>query len=84
MREVKYANQALDFLKKSEKIVTQRILKKIEELMQNPYPQGVRTVEGYQEKIFRVRVGDFRILYEVDNKNNLLGIVKIDKRPRVY
>ena len=43
-----------------------------------------KTVEGYGEKLFRVRVGDYRILYEVDHKNNLIGIVKIEKRERAY
>ncbi len=38
----------------------------------------------YNEKLFRVRVGDYRILYEVDYKNDQLGIVKLDKRSKVY
>lgn len=84
MLEAKYSNQAKDFLKKANKDLIQRIIKKIEELMHNPFPQGIKSVEGYKEKIFRVRVGDYRILYEVDHKDNFLGIVKIDKRPRVY
>ncbi len=41
-------------------------------------------VEGYKEKIFRVRVGDYRILYEVDYSKNFIGIVRIDHRGRVY
>lgn len=32
-----------------------------------------KTVEGYGEKLFRVRVGNYRILYEVDYKNNLMS-----------
>ena len=38
----------------------------------------------YSKGLFRIRVGDYRILYEVDYRNNLIGIVKIDKKPRVY
>ncbi len=41
-------------------------------------------LEGYKEKLFRVRVGDYRILYEVDYKSNIIGVVLIDKRSRVY
>ena len=84
MFEVKYSNQALKFLKKADKVLQQRLIKKIEELQIDPFPHGVTTVEGYKEKTYRIRVGDYRILYEVDNKANLLGIIKIDKRPRVY
>jgi mRNA-degrading endonuclease RelE of RelBE toxin-antitoxin system len=32
-------------------------------------------IEGYSEKLFRVRVGDYRILYEVEYRGNLIGIV---------
>ncbi|MCD6455879.1 MAG: type II toxin-antitoxin system RelE/ParE family toxin [Methanophagales archaeon] len=49
----------------------------------NPVIHDTKTVEG-SKGLFRVRVGDYRILYEVDYKNNLLGIIKIDKKPRVY
>ena len=84
MLDCRYSNQAQDFLKKANKDLARRLMTKIEQLLANPYPQGVRTIEGYKEKIFRVRIGDFRILYEVDSKNNLLGVVKIDKRARVY
>ncbi|MCD4798907.1 MAG: hypothetical protein K8R19_07860 [Methanosarcinales archaeon] len=31
-----------------------------------------------------MEVGDYRVLYEIDYKGNLIGIVKIDKRLRVY
>jgi len=41
-------------------------------------------IEGYKEKLYRVRVGDYRILYEVDKNKNSIGIVKIDHRSRVY
>ncbi|MBI5332426.1 MAG: type II toxin-antitoxin system RelE/ParE family toxin [Candidatus Aenigmarchaeota archaeon] len=84
MLEVKYSNQAEDFLRKAEKVVVKRLMKKIEELANNPFSQGIKSVEGYKERIFRIRVGDYRILYEVDQNSNLLGIVKIDKRSRVY
>jgi len=76
--------KALKFLKKAEKILQQRLIKKIEELQVEPFPHKVTTVEGYKEKTYRVRVGYYRILYEVDHTTNFLGIVKIDKRPRAY
>ncbi|MBI4152907.1 type II toxin-antitoxin system RelE/ParE family toxin [Candidatus Woesearchaeota archaeon] len=84
MLNVSYSKQAEKFLEKAEKDVARRIYDKIEELRVNPFPHGVRRVEGYQEKLFRERVGDYRILHEVDHRQNLLGIVKIDKRSRVY
>ena len=81
--EPKYSNQAKKFLKKSEKEVTNRILIKIEKLCENPVIHDSKTIEG-SHNLFRVRVGDYRILYEVDHTERIIGIVKIDKRESVY
>ncbi len=84
MLTVEYSNQALKFFKRMDKALCERLLKKIEGLRNNPFPEDVKKVEGYKEKIYRVRVGDYRILYEVDRSKNFLGIVKIDHRGRAY
>jgi mRNA interferase RelE/StbE len=84
MFDVKYSKQVVNFLKSAEKKLTSRILKKIETLTENPIQHDSKVVEGYNEKLFRIRVGDYRILYEVNYRNNLLGIVKIDKRSKVF
>ena len=82
--EIKYSRQAVKFLKSLDKKLVLRILSKIEKLKEEPIQHDSKTVEGYNEKLFRVRVGDYRILYEVDYKTNLIGIVKIEKRARAY
>ncbi|MCL7410815.1 MAG: type II toxin-antitoxin system RelE/ParE family toxin [Methanosarcinaceae archaeon] len=84
MFDIKYSKQAVKFLKSLDKTTATRILKRIEKLKQDPVSHDSKIVEGYREKLFRVRVGDYRILYEVDHNDNLIGIVKIDKRSRVY
>jgi len=82
MYEIKYSNQALKFLNKCDRIQQKRILEKIEKLSENPFIKDTKRVKS--TNYYRVRVGSDRILYEVDKKENILGIVKIDKRPRVY
>ncbi len=84
MFQVDYSSQALKFLKKSDNVLAARILKKIEELKENPVLHDTKTIHGYNENLFRVRVGDYRILYEIDSKSNKLGIIKIDNRAKVY
>ena len=81
--DVFFSNQAKKFLKKSDIVLLKRLFKKIEELREKPFLHDSKTIEG-SEKLFRVRVGDFRILYEVDHMKNFIGIVKIDKRDSVY
>ena len=81
---VEYSHQALKFLKKADKILVERLLRKIEELKTNPVLHDSKTIQGYKENLFRVRIGDYRILYEIDYSSNKFGIVKIDKREKVY
>ena len=84
MFTVKYSRQAEKFLKKADKILAKRLMEKIESLIEQPIIHDTKAIEGYNEKLFRVRVGDYRILYEIDFSANKIGIVKIDKRSRVY
>ena len=84
MFSVKFGSQAKKFLKNSESDVIDRILERIELLKINPFPQDVKRVENKKEKIFRVRVGKYRIQYSVFYDKNLLFISEIDKRSRAY
>jgi mRNA interferase RelE/StbE len=83
MFSVSYSKQAKRFLQKSTKVLAKRLFAKIEILREKPVLHDSKPVEGFKEKLFRVRVGDYRILYEVDHSGNLTGIVKIDKRGKV-
>ena len=80
---VRYSNQAAKFLRKSEKVAAKRIMQRIEELASEPLCKDSKKIQG-SSSIFRVRAGDWRILYETDHSSGILGIVKIDKRERVY
>ena len=84
MLKVEYSNQALKFFKRIDKTLADRILKNIEELRNNPFPLETKKVQGYKEDVYRVRVGNYRVLYEIDKSKNLLGVVKIDHRGQVY
>ena len=63
----------------------QRVEEKIKSLALDPFPREVVRVMGRSgEKIFRVRVGHYRILYIVDFDQKQVVIDSIDKRPRAY
>ncbi len=81
---VAYAAQARRFLKKTPDGTPRRVLQKIEALGENPFDHDAKRISGFGEKLFRVRVGQHRILYEVDRDNHQIGIIKIDKRERIY
>ena len=65
--------------KKDRERITQRILA----LAENPRPPGVEKLSGTNEK-YRVRQGDFRILYEIQDDVLTVYIVRIGDRKEVY
>lgn len=65
-----------------EKITAQRIASKITQLADNPYPEGSKKLEG--GKGYRIRMGDYRIVYLVDKTNKMVTIIKVKHRREVY
>jgi mRNA-degrading endonuclease RelE of RelBE toxin-antitoxin system len=76
---VTYSRRATRFCKQSPKVLLRRLSRRIKELQKNPVPQDSKIVQGTKEMLFRV--GNYRILYEVDSR---IGIVNMDKRSRVF
>lgn len=61
-----------------------RIAKKLDELAQNPRPSGATVLEN-AEGLLRIRVGDYRVIYQVDDAMGLaVLVVKIGHRKDVY
>ena len=63
MFDIKYSKQAVKFLKSLDKITVSRIITKIEKIKHDLISHESKIIEGYSEKLFRARVGDYRILY---------------------
>ena len=59
-----------------------RIYAAIELLQENPRPPASIKIQG--SEFFRVRVGDYRILYSVENQRLLVLIIEIGHRREVY
>ena len=77
--------QALKFLEKlKDAQLKKRLMDKIDELEQDPFPRNCKMVEGYDQKVFRVRVGGYRILYYVVFETKTIYVFIIDKRGVVY
>lgn len=82
-----FARSARKFLEKADKQLASRLLEAVSELQQEPFPREVARVENQWfegEKVFRIRVGGYRILYCVNYEKNRLLIVNIDKRSHAY
>jgi len=69
------------FLRKISSKDSQRIVKKILNIRENPF----RYLEHYEgSKYHKLRIGDFRALIDVDSRNKILYIQVLDKRGRIY
>ena len=80
-----FSTRANKYISKLNETMKKRILQKTDRLEEDPFPQEVERIDDFEgEKVFRVRVGDQRILYIVRYNPNKLIITKVDKRPRVY
>jgi mRNA interferase RelE/StbE len=60
-----------------------RLVPKIEGLAANPRPSGCRKLRGYKD-IWRIRVGDYRVVYIIDDERKLVSITRIAHRKDVY
>lgn len=60
-----------------------RITTVIQALALNPYPDGCRKLTG-QEGTFRIRVGVYRVIYEVHEDLILVKVLKVGHRKDVY
>ncbi len=59
-----------------------RISSKLLQLTHNPRPAGCKKL--HSEKGYRMRIGDYRILYEIDDRRKTVTIFKIAHRKDVY
>jgi mRNA interferase RelE/StbE len=67
----------------------QRIVSKVEEkLVNDPRPPGVKALQGaiggVKETVYRLRVGDFRVLYTVHDGRRLVLVIDLGNRREVY
>lgn len=60
----------------------QRVVARIRTLEEDPRPQGSEKLSG--EEKYRLRQGDFRIIYSIDDQQATVTIVKIGHRRDIY
>ena len=82
--KIEIHKNTLKFLSNLDKNNRKRIMRKVKDLANNPFPKDGIRIKGWKERLYRTRVGGFRILYFVDEKNFTIFILKIDKRSRIY
>lgn len=60
-----------------------RITTKISALAEDPRPPGAAALQGVKGEL-RLRVGDYRIIYQVEDEYQVIRVVKIGHRSEIY
>jgi len=60
-----------------------RMATAIDLLQDNPRPAGARKLRG-QQRAWRIRVGDYRVLYQVDDRQRIITVYRIRHRREAY
>jgi mRNA interferase RelE/StbE len=61
-----------------------RLINSIKNLENNPRPQGCKKLSGLSEDLWRIRVGDYRIIYSINESIKIIDIRKIGHRKNIY
>lgn len=80
---IEWKHSALKELKQLPKDVVARIIRAVGQLPENPYPSGIRKLVG-SENSYRIREGDYRILYSIVSSTLIIEIIRIGHRKDVY
>lgn len=84
VRVTPHARRSLQRLKKNRE-VTRRLLEAISVLAENPRPHGCKKlISSKFDNLFRIRVGDWRILYAIEDDVILVIILDIVRRDQAY
>ncbi|BBD68802.1 addiction module antitoxin [Nostoc commune NIES-4072] len=81
--EVKFSKGAKKQFRKLPLDVQQRIQTKINELAIEPRPNGVKKLQG-DDNSYRLRVGDYRVIYEVVDNVLIVTVIKVGHRSNIY
>jgi mRNA interferase RelE/StbE len=63
--------------------MARRVIAKIEGLARQPRPRGCRKLIG-TNRLWRVRVGEYRVVYDIDDRRAIVDVVIVRHRGDVY
>ncbi|MFE4195674.1 type II toxin-antitoxin system RelE/ParE family toxin [Paenarthrobacter sp. NPDC056912] len=80
---VEFSSAAAKQIRKLEAQVRRKVLLAIAELETNPRPDGVEKLSA-ESNAWRIRIGDYRVLYEIHDRELVIVIFRAAHRREVY
>jgi mRNA interferase RelE/StbE len=83
MYQVEFASRAQRMFRNLTADVQRRLDPALQGLRQDPRPPGCKKLSG-DESVWRIRVGDYRIVYQIQDNELLVLVVKVGHRRDIY
>jgi mRNA interferase RelE/StbE len=83
MYKIELAREAEKFIRSQNKPLQTKLVIVLRKLAENPRPPKATKLKGLDE-LYRVRVGNYRIVYTIEDQKLLVLIVRIAHRKDVY
>ena len=83
MYEVLLERRAESDIRKLTEQVFHRIIPHIKALAEDPKPPGCRKIAGSKND-WRIRIGEYRVIYEIDEHAEAVKVMRISHRREVY
>ena len=80
--ESEFTPTFLKLLRKLDKQIEERVMKAIEEVLDNP--RKASQLVFAQQVCFKWRIGDYRMIYTIDERRKVVTFIVVDHRSRVY
>jgi mRNA interferase RelE/StbE len=81
--QIDFARSARKELEKLPPQIAERILDRIENLSAEPRPSGSLKLKG-ESLLWRIRIGDYRVIYSIDDRKHKIDVSFIRHRKDVY
>jgi mRNA interferase RelE/StbE len=80
---IEFTPSAARAYEKLERLIRERLAPKIDSLADNPRPHGAEKLAGAESR-YRLRSGDYRIIYAIEDGPRLVTVAVVAHRREVY
>jgi mRNA interferase RelE/StbE len=78
--QIEFSKQATKYIRDLQGNIKERIKSKFKEISEDPF----RYLEHYEGDYYKIRIGNYRALIDIDFKRKILFVRIFDKRGRIY
>lgn len=80
---LRWKQSARKELKRLDRSAIARIIAAVQALVEEPCPAGCRKLQG-TEHLWRIRVGDYRVIYSIEQGELCIEVIRVAHRQSVY